>query len=139
MQAYGMDLDSVADPHHFDADPDLAFHFDPDPDPTFHFDADPDPTLQTKGSTLGEGSNRLIFHSFRLVACKLLRIRIQLFTLMLIRILPFILMRIRIRNTGSGTSAIDVLFSFGTFHFPKNFLKFPLSTAKLIGDYIDNR
>jgi len=26
---------SVADPHHFDADP--------DPDPAFHFDADPDP------------------------------------------------------------------------------------------------
>jgi len=29
--------DSVADPHHFDADPDPAFHFDADPDP------DPDP------------------------------------------------------------------------------------------------
>jgi len=28
---------SVADPHHFDADPDPAFHFDADPD------ADPDP------------------------------------------------------------------------------------------------
>jgi len=28
---------SVADPHHFDADPDPAFHFDADPDP----DADP--------------------------------------------------------------------------------------------------
>jgi len=28
---------SVADPHHFDADP--------DPDPAFHFDADPDPTV----------------------------------------------------------------------------------------------
>jgi len=24
---------SVADPHHFDADPDPAFHFDADPDP----------------------------------------------------------------------------------------------------------
>ncbi len=34
---------SVADPHHFDADPDAAFHFDADPDPTFHSDADPDP------------------------------------------------------------------------------------------------
>jgi hypothetical protein len=37
---------SVADPHHFDADPDPdpAFHFDanPDPDPTFHSDANPD-------------------------------------------------------------------------------------------------
>ena len=30
MSAIGV---SVADPHHFDADPDLAFHFDADPDP----------------------------------------------------------------------------------------------------------
>jgi len=33
---------SVADPHHFDADPDPAFHFDadadPDPDPAFSQD-----------------------------------------------------------------------------------------------------
>jgi hypothetical protein len=49
----------VADPHHFNADPDLAFHFnaDPhhfneDPDPAFrfnadphHFNADPDPAF----------------------------------------------------------------------------------------------
>ena len=36
---------SVADLHHFDADPDPgpAVHSDADPDPTFHFDADPDP------------------------------------------------------------------------------------------------
>jgi len=27
-------LASVADPHHFDADPDPAFHFDADPDPS---------------------------------------------------------------------------------------------------------
>ncbi len=36
----------VADPHHFNADPDLApaFHFNgADPDPTLHFNADPDP------------------------------------------------------------------------------------------------
>ena len=32
-------IGSVADPHHFDADP------DPDRDPTFHFDADPDPAF----------------------------------------------------------------------------------------------
>jgi hypothetical protein len=33
-------LNSVADPHHLDAnpDPDPASHFDADPDPTFHFD-----------------------------------------------------------------------------------------------------
>jgi len=29
---------SVADPHHFDADPDPAFHFDADPDPAFSQD-----------------------------------------------------------------------------------------------------
>ncbi len=33
----------VADPHHFDPDPDPACHFDADadPDPIFHFDANP--------------------------------------------------------------------------------------------------
>jgi len=37
---------SVADPHHFYADPDPTFNSDADPDPTFQFDADPylDPT-----------------------------------------------------------------------------------------------
>ncbi len=38
---------SVADPHHFDADPDPACHFDadadPDPDPACQFYANPDP------------------------------------------------------------------------------------------------
>jgi hypothetical protein len=34
---------SVADPHHFDEDPDPACHFDVDQDPTFHFDAETDP------------------------------------------------------------------------------------------------
>ncbi len=36
---------SVADPHHFDADPEPepAFHYGADPDPTFHSDTDPDP------------------------------------------------------------------------------------------------
>ncbi len=37
----------VADPHHFDTDPDAdsdpACHFQADPDPDFHFDADSDP------------------------------------------------------------------------------------------------
>jgi hypothetical protein len=37
---------SVADPHHFDPDPDPTFHSDPDPDPTFQFDPDPDPAFQ---------------------------------------------------------------------------------------------
>ena len=33
MVWYGVVCGSVADPHHFDADPDPAFHFDADPDP----------------------------------------------------------------------------------------------------------
>ncbi len=37
---------SVADPHHVNADPDHAFHFDADLDPTFHSDADTNPTFQ---------------------------------------------------------------------------------------------
>jgi hypothetical protein len=37
-------LNSVANPHHINADPDPACHFneDADPDPAFHFDAVPD-------------------------------------------------------------------------------------------------
>jgi hypothetical protein len=44
----------VADPHHFDTDPDPVCHFDADPDPTFHFDADlyPDPSFQIKAQNL---------------------------------------------------------------------------------------
>jgi hypothetical protein len=58
-------LRSVADPHHFDPDPDPIFHFDADlqPDPTYHLNADPDPEPFT-----------------------LMRIRILPFTLMRIRI-----------------------------------------------------
>ncbi len=51
-------LCSVADPHHFDADPDyhfyagpdsdLTFYSDADSDPTFQFDADPDPTTHSR-------------------------------------------------------------------------------------------
>jgi hypothetical protein len=33
------------DPHHFKADPDLAFHFNADPFPTCHCNADLDPAL----------------------------------------------------------------------------------------------
>ncbi len=36
---------SIADPDHFDTDPDPAFHFDTNPDPAFQFDTDPDPTV----------------------------------------------------------------------------------------------
>jgi hypothetical protein len=31
----------VADPHHFNADPDPGFHFNTNPDPAFHSNADP--------------------------------------------------------------------------------------------------
>jgi hypothetical protein len=36
---------SVADPDHFDTDPDLVFHFDTDLDPAFHFYTDPNLTF----------------------------------------------------------------------------------------------
>jgi hypothetical protein len=36
---------SVADPHHFGAEPDPTYHFGADPDTTYHFDAVPDPDL----------------------------------------------------------------------------------------------
>jgi hypothetical protein len=35
--------DRVADPHHFNAEPDPSFYFNMDPDPTFHIDEDPAP------------------------------------------------------------------------------------------------
>jgi hypothetical protein len=53
---------SVADPHHFDADPDPSCHFDvdPDPDPACHFDADadtdPDPSFQIQAQNLEKNS-----------------------------------------------------------------------------------
>jgi hypothetical protein len=109
MLILSMRLFSVADPHHFNADPDpdlachfdaspdLACHFDADPDPTFHFAADPDPSVQVKGRTLEKCSNRLIFHTFWLVICKLMRIRIQFTTLIRIRIQFITLMRTQIR------------------------------------------
>ena len=62
-------LGSYADPHHFDADPDLdpACYLDADPDPysdpTFHFDADPDqdPSLQIKTNFAQIGSDSIPF------------------------------------------------------------------------------
>jgi hypothetical protein len=50
---------SVADPYHFDADPDLACHFGADPDLTFHFNRGPDPSFQIKAEILKKCSNRL--------------------------------------------------------------------------------
>jgi hypothetical protein len=101
--------DADKDPScHFDADLDLdaACHFDADPDPTFHFDADPDayPSFQVKARNLERCSSTLLFPTFWLVICKLMRIRnrIQLITFRRIRILHLNLMRtmrIRIRNT----------------------------------------
>ncbi len=70
---------------------------DPYPDPTFHTDAKPDPvpSFQIKAPNLFKKCwNRLIFNTYWLVICKIMRIRIrfriQLITLMRIRILIFI-------------------------------------------------
>ncbi len=38
---------SVADPHHFDPDPDPTVHSNTDPDPNFQFALDPDAVLIT--------------------------------------------------------------------------------------------
>jgi len=79
-------------PHH--VDPDSTYH--PDADSGFLFDADPDPdtSFQMKAQTIEKCTNRLIFQSFWLVICKLMRIRIlfriQLITLMRIQVLIFI-------------------------------------------------
>jgi hypothetical protein len=43
----------VADPLHFNADPDPAFLFNVDPDPVFRFNADPDPSKQCEYATTG--------------------------------------------------------------------------------------
>ncbi len=77
-------------PGHFDAYP--ACHLDADLDPTFYSDADPNPSFQIKAQNLKKCSNRLMFRTFCHVIWKLMRIRIQLVTLMRIRILPFNLM-----------------------------------------------
>jgi hypothetical protein len=54
---------SVANPHHFDEDPDPdpACHFDadPDPHPACHLDADPEPTFHVDANPCGSGSQTL--------------------------------------------------------------------------------
>ncbi len=75
----------------------FLFDVGPDLDPNFHSDQDPDPSLQIKAQTHEKCLNRLIFHTFWLVICKLMRIRIQFITSMQIRTLIFYLMRIRMR------------------------------------------
>jgi hypothetical protein len=95
---------------------------------SFHFGVDPDldPSFQIKAQNLEKRSNRLIFHTLWLVIGKLMRIRIQLITLMRIWILPFNLMRIRMRNTdaelykasyrsGFGETKVDKLNTEGIF------------------------
>ncbi len=71
---------SVADPHHFDADPDPAWHFDtdPNPDPTFHFNADPDPSLQIKAQNLDKVLKLAPFsYNLAFFICKLMWIWID--------------------------------------------------------------
>jgi hypothetical protein len=116
---------SAADPHqrdadpdpscHFDGDPDFdaACHFDADPDPTFPFDADPNavPSFQAKAQNLERCSSTLLFHTFWLFICKLMRIRnrIQLITFRRIRILHLNLMRIR--GSGFATLMYNMYYS----------------------------
>jgi hypothetical protein len=79
-----LDANPDADPdltYHPDADQGYDFLFDPDPDvdpdPIFHTDADPDPDPSfKKAQTLEKVLNSLIFHTFWLDICKLMRIRI---------------------------------------------------------------
>jgi hypothetical protein len=42
----------VSDPHHFNADQDLAFQLNADLDPAFHFNADPDPAPHQSAGNL---------------------------------------------------------------------------------------
>ncbi len=80
-QYFDPDSDSTCHP---DADPDSVFLFDADPDPTFLPDPDadpapyPDPSYQIKTQTFENCSKRLIFHTFLLVICKLMRIRFRI-------------------------------------------------------------
>ncbi len=96
----------VVDLHRLDADPDSTNHPDADPDSDVYLiwmrrriririftqmrsDPDPDPSFQIKAQSLEKVLNRRIFHTFRLVICKLIRIRfwIQLIiTLMRVRV-----------------------------------------------------
>jgi len=74
----------IAHPHADpDADVDCVFYlFDVDahPDPTIqpHADPDPDSSFQLKTQTLGKVLNRLIFNTFLLVICTLMRIQFQI-------------------------------------------------------------
>ncbi len=96
--------DRVVDPYHVDADPDadpdLTYHSDADPDSEFYLmlmlipDSNPNFHLiriqilasKQRLKPLKTCSNRLIFHTFWLIICKLMRtrfrFRIQLITLM---------------------------------------------------------
>jgi hypothetical protein len=50
------DVARVADPHHFNADPDPAFHLNADLDPACHFNADPDPAPHHRDGNLSHWS-----------------------------------------------------------------------------------
>jgi hypothetical protein len=87
---------SVADPRHVEADPDTAFHFDADsgPDPTFHSDADPDPTFQFNA----DPDPTTHFFQIWTFQCSKMNLKgFHLSTLMQIRILLFTVTWIRIQ------------------------------------------
>jgi hypothetical protein len=54
----------VADPHHFNADPDPALYFNPNPNPAFHFNADPEPVVQLLFKVMGICDHWSIVHGF---------------------------------------------------------------------------
>jgi hypothetical protein len=101
-------LYAVPDPaFRFDADPDPTFHSDadPDPDPTFRFYTDPDTDPTSQFSTgLDPLCSKMTLYGLHLFT--LMRIRIQLSTLILIGIqLPQMM---RIRNTANHFKELEL-------------------------------
>ncbi len=95
-------LSRVADPHHFNADPDPAFHLKADPDPSFHFNADLDPAFQVKRIRIlfivsVHGPLQLRFEHLKHLNC-LLQCGFESSLSLPIRIKRPKIMQIRIRN-----------------------------------------
>ncbi len=123
----------VADPHHFDADPDK--------DPTFHFHTDPDPTVASKyrlktskSAQIGSSSIHLACHlqidRIGIQLINFMQIGIQLITLMRmrIRILPFNLKRIHADPDTKYCKELVFLLIF-----PKSYLR-PFSVEGEAGE-----
>ncbi len=89
------------------------FLIDADPDPTFYPDADPDPdpSFKKRLKLLKKCQNRLMFYTFWLDICKLMRIRfrIQLINFDADPDPDFYLMRTRIRMRLQVTKMMRIL------------------------------